>query len=256
MKKCFLLILSLTLCFSLCSCKNDIKSITLNRNTISIGLGETFTLTATILPGNADDIELAWTIDGEAVDAVTDENTMKKEFTAINTGKSLIKVLASDGHSDECEVNVEMDSSNISERKEIEESEKVETHEEINKEAKTTGYLIDGRVKVKLKNSMPATIREYSFADGSVYRTYEITKVKVDGNAVYVSGTKTSDRSGNQFGCKIKWELYDDTGAVVDSDWTLSPSTGVGESWANVNIRFNPTSLPSGEYVLAFCDSE
>lgn len=87
-------------------------------------------------------------------------------------------------------------------------------------------------------------------------RSYKITKVQSDGRGIYVSGTKLSDIFGNEFGCKIKWQLYVYSGSVVASDWKLSPVMAVSESWANVNIRFNADSLPSGVYSLQFCDSD
>lgn len=244
------------LIISLGGCKKDIKSISLDKNTITIEQEQNFSLTATILPSDATNKELAWSIDGDAVSALTAENSIQKEFVGNKSGTATIKVIASNGSSAECIVNVVAVLNDSTENKEQTQNEQTNSNGAENAKQEGTQYIIDGNVKVKLKNTIPATIKQYSFADGSVQRTYEITKVQADGNGIYVSGTKLSDKSGNEFGCKIKWQLYDDSGAVVTSDWNLSPATAVGESWANVNIRFNAGSLPAGVYTLQFCDSD
>lgn len=238
------------------SCKKDIQSISLDKNTITIERKQKFNLTATILPSDATNKELAWSVDGDSVSALTMENSIQKEFVGNKTGTSTIKAIASNGSSAECIVKVIAaldDSAKNTEQKQIELA-KSNSVENITQEE--SPYIIDGNVKVKLKNTIPSTIKQYSSLNGSVQRAYKITKVKSDGRGIYVSGTKLSDRFGNEFGCKIKWQLYDDSGSVVAFDWKLSPATAVGESWANVNIRFNADSLPSGVYSLQFCDSD
>lgn len=253
MKKYITTILLLTMICLLFGCKNNVQSITLDKKMIEINCGETFELTATILPSNSTNKEIAWSVDGNAVVASNDENSTKKEFVGKKTGESIVKVVTSNGKYAECSVNVVGISETPDENAEENNQRNINSNENPKID---TEYLIDGNVKVKIKNTIPSTIKQYSFADGSVQRTYEITKVQADGNAIYVSGTKLSDKSGNEFGCKIKWQLYDDSGAVVTSDWTLSPATAIGESWANVNIRFNSGSLPAGVYTLQFCDSD
>lgn len=240
----------------LVGCKRDIKGISLDKSTITIEQDQNFSLTATILPSNATNKELAWSIDGDAVSALTAENTIQKKFVGNKNGTSRIKVIASNGSSAECIVNVVANLDDTAGNKEQNQNEQEKNNSAENITQGESQYIIDGNVKVKLKNTIPSTIKQYSFANGSVQRTYEITKVQAIGNGIYVSGTKLSDVFGNEFGCKIRWQLYDDSGAVVTSNWKLSPSTAVGESWANVNIRFNAGSLPAGIYTLQFCDSE
>ncbi len=256
LKKVFTMLLSFMLLVSLGGCKKDVKSISLDKSTLTVEQEQKFNLTATILPSDATNKELAWSVDGDAVSALTDENSTQKEFVGNKSGKSTIKVIASNGSVAECVVNVVAASDDSAENTEQTQNEQAVSNDTGKTTKGESQYIIDGNVKVKLKNTIPATIKQYSFADGSVQRTYEITKVQTDGNAIYVSGTKLSDKSGNEFGCKIKWQLYDDSGAVVTSDWNLSPATAVGESWANVNIRFNAGSLPAGVYTLQFCDSD
>ena len=248
--------LSFMLIVSLGGCKKDIKSISLDKSTITIEQEQTFSLTATILPSDATNKELAWSIDGDAVSALTAENSVQKEFVGNKNGTSTIKVIASNGSSAECTVNVVAALDDSAENTEQTQIEPAKSNSAENIAPGGSQYIIDGNVKVKLKNTIPTTIKQYSFTDGSVERTYEITKVQADGKGIYVSGTKLSDEFGNEFGCKIKWQLYDDSGAVVTSDWNLSPATAVGESWANVNIRFNAGSLPDGVYTLQFCDPD
>lgn len=237
-------------------CRKDIKSISLDKNTITIEQEENFSLTATILPSDATNKELAWSVDGDAVSALTTDNSIQKEFVGNKVGTSTIKVIASNGSGAECIVNIVAALDVSAENTEQTQSEQAKNNSVENTTQGGSQYIIDGNVKVKLKNTIPATIKQYSFADGSVQRTYKITKVQADGNGIYVSGTKLSDKFGNEFGCKIKWQLYDDNGAVVTSDWKLSPATAVGESWTNVNIRFKTGSLPAGVYTLQFCDSD
>ncbi len=129
----------------------------------------------------------------------------------------------------------------------------VEKTEKLNDNSK---YLIDGNIKIKLDGSIPQTICEYSDIDGSLRRSHDITKVYAKGNGIYVDGTKKSDKSGNEFGCKIMWRLYNESGAVVGSDWTLSPAIGIGENYVGVNIHFKLNSLEPGNYTLQFCDVE
>lgn len=248
--------LSFMLIVPLGGCKEDIKSISLDKSTITIEQDQTFSLTATILPSNATNKELAWSIDGDAVSALTAENSIQKEFVGNKNGTSTIKVIASNGSNAECIVNVVAALDESAENTEQTKIEQAKSNSTENITQEESQYIINGNVKVKLKNTIPATIKQYSFADGSVERTYEITKVQADGNGVYVSGTKLNDKFGNEFGCKIKWQLFDDSNAVVTSDWTLSPATAVGESWANVNIRFHAGSLPDGIYTLQFCDPD
>lgn len=254
MKKRIIILLTILLIFSLSGCKKAVKSISLDKNTITIGQEQNFTLNATILPSDADNKELAWSINGDSVRALTDENSAKKEFIGDKTGTSTITVTASNGYTAECVVNVEKEEENDTQKTEQKEVAESNAANESNKE--NSQYLISGNVNIKLKNTVPATIKEFSSIDGSIVRSYKITKVQADGNGIYVSGTKLSDKFSNEFGCKIKWQLYDDRGAVVTSDWKLSPATAVGESWANVNIRFNASSLPAGVYTLQFCDSD
>lgn len=260
MKKYITTILLLTMICLLFGCKNNVQSITLDKKRIEINCGDTFELTATILPSNVTNKEIAWSVDGNAVIASNDENSTKKEFVGKKVGEATIKVVASNGKCAECNVNV-VTNSEISDEKGEENNINLEENNQSNingdENPKTdTEYLIDGNVKVKLQNTIPTTIKQYSSIDGSVMRTYTITKVYADNKGIYVSGTKTSDVFGNEFGCKIKWQLYDENNAVVTSDWTLSPATAVGESWANINVRFNSGSLPAGVYTLQFCDSD
>lgn len=250
MKKTFILFWAVSLIFSLCSCEKAVESISLDKSKITIERAQTFKLNATVLPSNADNKELAWSIDGDSVRALTDENSPQKEFTGEKTGTSTIKVIASNGCHAECTVNVIM---NAEDSAKEEAEAKIAAEEKAKEDAQ---YLINGDVKVKLKDPLPITIKQFSSLSGSLVRKYQITKVQAEGNDIYVSGTKLSDIFGNEFGCKVKWQLSDDTGAVVTSDWTLSPATAVGESWANVNIRFKVKSLPAGVYTLQFCDSD
>lgn len=132
----------------LVSCKKDIQSITLDKNTITIEQKQKFNLTATILPSYATNKELAWSVDGDSVSALTTENSIQKEFVGNKTGTSTIKVIASNGSGAECIVNVAAldDSTENTEQKQNELT-KSNSVENITQEG--SPYIIDGNVKVK-----------------------------------------------------------------------------------------------------------
>ncbi len=77
-----------------------VNSVTLDRNTLTLKIGETSTLTATVLPGNATNKAVTWTSDNEAVASVNDG-----KVTAISAGKATITAKAGDKTAT-CEVTV------------------------------------------------------------------------------------------------------------------------------------------------------
>ena len=110
-----MVVASLALPAMMCSCKKDkadapakpavkVESVTLNIHDTTIFAGENFTLTATILPTDADTLEVSWeSLDKEIAD-VTDAG---KVFGAQNAGSTYIVVTSLGGnHKDSCKVTV------------------------------------------------------------------------------------------------------------------------------------------------------
>ncbi|MDE6724549.1 MAG: Ig-like domain-containing protein, partial [Ruminiclostridium sp.] len=78
-----------------------VTSVTLNKNELSLEKGESATLTATVIPDDADDKTVTWTSSATAV-ATVDENG---KVTAVGGGKAVITAKAGD-KSATCEVTV------------------------------------------------------------------------------------------------------------------------------------------------------
>lgn len=91
----------------LSSCGNDdvaVTGVSLNRNTLTLGIGQTETLTATVVPSNAYNKNLEWSSDDENVVTV-DASTGK--VTGVSEGEVVITVTTRDGgYTDQCDVSV------------------------------------------------------------------------------------------------------------------------------------------------------
>lgn len=80
----------------------SVESVTLDKTTLSINEGSSYTLTATITPSDATNKSLIWTSDNESVATVSNG-----KVTAVSEGTATITVTTVDGdYSDTCEVNV------------------------------------------------------------------------------------------------------------------------------------------------------
>ena len=74
------------------SCKTEVTEVRLNKTELTLGVGETETLIATILPEDADNKAVNWKSSSDAV--TVDDNG---KITAKNTGTALITVTTKDG---------------------------------------------------------------------------------------------------------------------------------------------------------------
>jgi uncharacterized protein YjdB len=83
----------------------SVTGVSLNKNSLSLTVGSTGALTASITPDNATDKSVTWTSTNENV-AVVDENGL---VTAVGSGSCMIKATANDGSgkSASCLVTVE-----------------------------------------------------------------------------------------------------------------------------------------------------
>jgi len=77
----------------------------LSKNTLSMIVGESFTLTATILPSNATETDLSWKVDDSSVATVTDGKVtaLKKGVTKVRAFHSYSSGLIVEGV---CDVTV------------------------------------------------------------------------------------------------------------------------------------------------------
>ena len=80
----------------------DVESITLSETTLTLKVGETHTLTATILPEDATDKTLTWTTDNETVATVAGG-----VITAVGAGETVITATAANGVKATCTLTVE-----------------------------------------------------------------------------------------------------------------------------------------------------
>ena len=106
-------------------CAKQVESISLDKNTIDVVHGETFTLTAKIAPDDAQDQSIKWNIVSDNVKAVTDENTIKKEFFASGVGKSSVSVISANGKKANCVINITENADDIAARAKAEEEARI-----------------------------------------------------------------------------------------------------------------------------------
>lgn len=107
MKKFFSLML-LCATILLTSCSNDddpiaVTGVSLDKTSLSIAVGETATLTATLTPDNAGIAEVSWISCDKAVATVSDKGVV----TGVSAGEATISVItASEGKIASCVVTV------------------------------------------------------------------------------------------------------------------------------------------------------
>ena len=95
--------LAVAMCFTACSGGNDdieVNNVTLNETSLSLIVGDEFTLTATVLPGNATNQNVVWTSSNPAVARVANG-----VVTAITAGDATITAQAG-SKTATCEVSI------------------------------------------------------------------------------------------------------------------------------------------------------
>lgn len=70
-----------------------VESVTLNKDKLTLGLGQRSTLVATILPDNATDKEVTWSSSDSSIAVVSDSG----EVTGVSSGNALVTVTTKDG---------------------------------------------------------------------------------------------------------------------------------------------------------------
>ena len=79
----------------------EVTSVSLNRTSLTLEIGESETLTVTVLPSNATDKTISWTSSAQSVATVADGN-----ITAIGSGTATITATTSNGKTATCTVTV------------------------------------------------------------------------------------------------------------------------------------------------------
>ena len=88
--------------FAACNKDKHVSSVTLNRYTLTLAVGDSAILTATVHPEDADNTNVSWTSDHKKI--VTVENGL---VTAVAEGIAIITVLSEDSHhSAQCTITV------------------------------------------------------------------------------------------------------------------------------------------------------
>ena len=135
MKRTFSVITMLViLVLGVTGCKKKVEGIALDKTELVVTHGAIFVLNATLLPNDAADQSVAWSINSESNSVVvtTKENTLQKEFFAGNLGNARISVVSSNGQEAFCDVRVIEDE----EDKAAREKEEKEAEERAKEEAK------------------------------------------------------------------------------------------------------------------------
>jgi SOS response regulatory protein OraA/RecX len=100
----FLFVVALTLGIS--GCAKQVKSVSLDKATLTVEHGGNFVLTATVMPDDASDKSVKWVVNTEYLSATTSENTLQKEFLAAKVGQTTIGVTSKKGESASCVVTI------------------------------------------------------------------------------------------------------------------------------------------------------
>lgn len=128
MSKCkfFYFLFVVVLALGISGCAKQVKSVSLDNATLTVEHGGKFILTAAIMPNDADDQSVVWSVDAQnVVTAVSNENTSQKEFIAANVGVANIKVVSSNKREAVCKVTVTENADDKAAREKAEEEARI-----------------------------------------------------------------------------------------------------------------------------------
>lgn len=155
MKRAFSVITMLViLVLGVTGCKKKVEGITLDKTELVVTHGETFVLNATVLPSDATDRSVYWTVFGPEVSPITDENTLQKEFLAAEVGEGWVHISSADHmQADDCFITIlENEDDRVAREKEEKEAEGKKSDDGVNFSELT---LIPDRgiITVKIENT-------------------------------------------------------------------------------------------------------
>ena len=141
----FLFVVALTLGIS--GCAKQVKSVSLDKATLTVEHGGNFVLTAAVMPNDADDPSMVWSVDTQNVSAVTNDNTPQKEFLAANVGVANVKVVSSNKREAVCKVTVTENADDKAAREKAEEEARI-AKAKADEEARIAKEKADAEAKV------------------------------------------------------------------------------------------------------------
>jgi hypothetical protein len=198
-----------------------VSSITLSDTSLSINTDDTYSLTATITPSNADDKTITWTSSNENVATVRDGIV-----TGISAGSAIIAASAGD-YSATCNVVVTKDI-------------------EVNV---ITTFPQEFKYYYVHYNSVYSKI---NITDLSV--TYKKKSSGKYGLTISYSGIKAYDEDGSRgtTRCVVQYKVYDAGGNVVLSGTLSKSNLSVGDKFTNATEDIG--LVDPGEYTLKITD--
>lgn len=181
MKRAFSVITMLAvLVLWLNGCTKQVAVVSLDKSKLEVTHGEPFVLNATVLPNDAANQTVAWSVnsDSNAVSATTNENTLQKEFLAANLGDARVSVVSSNGREAFCDVKV----TENEEDKAAREKEEKEAEERAKEEAKVAAEDKTKESVAPAKSTGNQTMSEdgVNFSELTLIPDREIITVKIE----------------------------------------------------------------------------
>ena len=240
MKRTFSVITMLViLVLGVTGCKKKVEGIVLDKTELVVTHGAIFVLNATLLPNDAADQSVAWSINSESNSVVvtTKENTLQKEFFAGNLGNARISVVSSNGQEAFCDVRVIEDE----EDKAAREKEEKEAEERAKEEAKVAAEDKTKESVAPAKSTGNQTMSEkgVNFSELTLIPDRGIITVKIENTTrvakkglVYIS---CLDKDGLQL---EKVSIIFDINALTDDIFQSNQIPG-----GTVSVKFLSTML-------------
>ena len=194
----------------------EVSAVSISNTDLSLSEGDTYELTASVLPENASNKSITWSSDNTTVATVS-----KGIITAKSAGTATITASASNGVKAQCVVTVKS-GLNIT----LPDTPLSRSSYRSNGDIEQTYTLTNIRIETKY----------YSYSSG-----YKVT--------LYCSGTKDYDYRGSKQSAalKIGWKLYNSSGAVVESGTMYTSQLAEGETFAD-SSDYISYGLSKGDY--------
>ena len=222
MRRIFYLFAATVLLATIVSCKTEVTDVQLNKTELTLKIGETETLIATVLPKDADSKAVSWK--SSSPETATVDNG---KITAKDVGTAIITVTTADGNKTaSCTVTVE---ENV---EPIDEPEMIFVQGSNN--SMGSFYIAKYPVTQKLWKQVMETLPDYSFSygEGDNYPVYYVTY-----NYVYGFIKKLNLATGKNYRLAWSWEWeYAAKGGIYSKGYEYSGSNNIDEvAWYNGN---------------------